>query len=272
MANLLAEIETLKSRVNFLEKEVASLRAPSTPPAPSQSVPMPPRSYRDATASKVPTTSNPSEGWTQVGGTKRRASSKSKPKPATKDPSSKVTPRSLKDSLEGLSSTDKLKVLLRPPRPEQDRTTFVDIVTVTLPLSRKAQVQPMVAWKQTLQELTGHRPLLVSLINPGKAEVFYDVKVSTQVKDSLSQRGFLSDPVDLQERDLARRKSAYLSGYFLPLRRAALQGLDPSQQLQVLDLAVKDMSSPKSPDATTRKQWTFQINKDREWIQGTMAE
>ena len=38
VANLLAEIETLKSRVNFLEKEVASLRAPSAPPAPSSLV------------------------------------------------------------------------------------------------------------------------------------------------------------------------------------------------------------------------------------------
>jgi hypothetical protein len=68
----------------------------------------------------------------------------------------------LKDSLGDLSGPDKLKVLLRSPRPEEDRTTFVDIVTATLPLSTKAQAQPMMAWKQALQEITGHQPLLVS--------------------------------------------------------------------------------------------------------------
>jgi hypothetical protein len=118
----------------------------------------------------------------------------------------------------------------------------------------------------------GYQPRLVSLINPCKADLFFDVKVLTQVKDSLHQQGFHSDPVELQDRDLVRRKSAYLSGYFLPLRRAALQGLDPAQQLQVLDLAAKDLSPAKHPDSTTRKQWTFQIKKDRDWIQSTMAE
>jgi hypothetical protein len=174
--------------------------------------------------------------------------------------------------LDGLSAADKLKVLLRSSRSEEDRTTLVDIVTATLPLSRKAQAQPVTAWKQALQGITGHQPLLVSLINPCKAELFFDVTVSTPVKDILNQQGYLLDPVELQDRDLVRRKSAYLSGYFLPLRRAALQGLDSTQQLHILDLAEKDLSPAKHPDPMSRKQWTFQIKKDRQWIQDTMAE
>jgi hypothetical protein len=171
-----------------------------------------------------------------------------------------------------LSGPDKLKVLLRSPRPEEDRTTLVDIVTATLPLSTKAQAQPMMAWKQALQEITGHQPLLVSLINPCRAEVYLDSKVSTQVRDILSQQGYLQDPSELGERDLVRRKRAYLSGYFLPLRRAALQGLDSMQQLELLQLAEEDLSPSKHPDPITRKQWMFHIKKDRQWIEGTMEE
>jgi len=131
----------------------------------------------------------------------------------------------------------------------------------------------MVAWKQALRELTGHQPLHVSLINPCQAELYFDTKVSAAVQDSLRQQGYLMDPFELQDdRDLERRKRAYLSGYFLPLRRATLQGLDPTQQLRVLDLAEKDLSPTKHPDPVTRKQWTYQIGKDRQWIQDIMRE
>jgi hypothetical protein len=179
----------------------------------------------------------------------------------------------LKDSLGGLSAAEKLKVLLRSSKPEQERTTMVDIVTVALPLSKKAQAQPMVAWKQAVKEMTGHQPLLVSLVHPCRAELYVDSAISTEVKERLSLLGHLQEaPPELGERDLVRRKRAYLSGYFLPLRRAALQGLDPTQQLQVLQQAEADLNPIKHPDQMSRKQWMFQIKKDREWIAGVTME
>ena len=280
IAGLRAEVESLKVTVDLLLKEVAALKASTPASVPSQPSPSRP-SYREAlgeaprSAPPIP----PSDGWTEVPRSKKPL--KKTPKmpesstrtSSTKTParSSKETRRSLKDSLEGLSATQKLKVLLRSPRTEEDRTTLVDIVTVALPLSMKAQSQPMTAWKQALQEITGHQPLLISLIHPCRAEVFFDAKVSTQARETLSQQGYLQDPVAFEERDLVRRKRAYLSGYFLPLRRATLQGLDPTQQMQILQLAETDLATRMS-DPATRKQWMFQIKKDREWLQHIMQE
>ena len=171
-------------------------------------------------------------------------------------------------SLAGLKEEDKLKILLRPSIPEAERTAKVDIVMVTLPLSKKAQLQPMTAWKQTMKAMTGHEPLLVSLVHPCRAEVYLDSKVSDQVKETLQARGYLQDSMyEPDDRDLARRKVAYLNGYFKLLRQAAFEGLTPNQQLELLDRAQKDLTPARYPSALTRKQMLFQIRRDREEIE-----
>jgi hypothetical protein len=183
----------------------------------------------------------------------------------------KTSSKSFKDSLGGLTGSEKLKVLLRVPRSEEEKTSCVEVLTVSLPLSKKAQAQPLVAWKQAILELTGHQPLLVSLIHPCRAEVYMDLKVSTTVKETLRGLGYLQDPLQLDERDLVRRKRAYLSGYFLLLRRAALQGLESNRQLELLQMVEAELSPEKYPDQSTRKQWMFQVKKDREWVQRMMT-
>jgi hypothetical protein len=175
---------------------------------------------------------------------------------------------SLKTSLNNLNKEEKLKVLLRSPRPPEKQTSEVVIVTARLPLSMKAQAHPMVAWKQVLKELCGHRPLQISLINPCKGEIFLDSETVLAVKETLSKEGYLTDNLELVEKDLERRKQVYLNGYFLPLRREALRGFTPENQLKLLDLATADL--PKIADPLKRKQWKFQIAKDRSWIQGLM--
>ena len=274
LLELRAEVEALRATVDLLLKEVAALKEPRTAPVPAPPTPSPAPSrpsYREAAMSGT-SRNPPSDGWTEVPRSKRSLKTSKQPVPV-KTPSSKATPSSLKDSLGGLSAAEKLKVLLRSPRPDHDRTTMVDIVTVNLPLSKKAQAQPMVAWKQAVKEITGHQPLLVSLVHPCRAEVYVDSAVSMEVKERLRPQGYLEeDPPELEERDLVRRKRAYLSGYFLPLRRATLQGLDPTQQLQVLQMAEADLNPSKHPDQMTRKQWMFQIKKDRQWIEGFTME
>jgi hypothetical protein len=123
----------------------------------------------------------------------------------------------------------------------------------------------MTAWKQALLGLTGHPPLHVSLLNPCKAEVFVDSKVAPAMREALTKEGYLlQDHPTPAESDLARRTQVYLNGYFLLLRREALRGFSQELQLKLLDAALA--ASAKLPEAVTRKQWKFQIAKDRAWV------
>jgi hypothetical protein len=168
-----------------------------------------------------------------------------------------------------MSKEEKLRTLLRPRKPLEERSPGVELVTVHLPLSKKAQAQPMLAWKQVLTSLTGHRPLYISLLNPCNGEVFLDSRVAPAVREVLSKEGYLRDNVSMGlEKDLVRRKQVYLNGYFLPLRREALRGFSLEQKLKLLDLAA--LESAKLPDAITRRQWKYQIAKDRSWVQEDM--
>jgi hypothetical protein len=141
----------------------------------------------------------------------------------------------------------------------------ISSVMVSLPFTMKARQQPMLAWKASMKALTGHPPLAISLFNPGKAEVFYDTALILSVRESLS--AYLLNEAGVQERDLQRRKTMYFKGFFLPLRRAALQGFSVEAQHQLLDLAEKDL--PRIPETDKRKQWKFHIFKDRSWLQQT---
>jgi hypothetical protein len=85
------------------------------------------------------------------------------------------------------------------------------------------------------------------------------------VKQALSKGGYLLEDRPVLERDLERRKQVYLRGYFLPLRRAALAGFSPDLQLKLLEMAWTSLA--KMPDPQVRRQWQFQIKKDRSWVQ-----
>ena len=141
------------------------------------------------------------------------------------------------------------------------------MVTAKLPLTKTAQTHPMVAWKQALKTLTGQLPLIVSLTNPWKAELYYESKQVSEVTAALKKANYLvkETPV-LSERDQERRKRAYLSGFFLPLRREALMGFSSKdQQLKILDMALESLEKTFQ-DKQTRLQWKHHIAKDRAWI------
>jgi hypothetical protein len=165
------------------------------------------------------------------------------------------------------SKEETLKVLLRVVKPPEERSAEIVILHAKLPLTKKAQSQPMLAWKQALKTLTGHLPLSISLINPCKAELFYDAKQAPEVSQALKEQNYLiEEHPELTERDLGRRKLAYLDGYFLPLRRAALAGFSLEMQKKVLSLSSECLKT-KFPDKLTQQQWKHQIAKDLAWIE-----
>jgi hypothetical protein len=165
------------------------------------------------------------------------------------------------------SKEDTLKVLLRVAKPPEERSSEIVILLAKLPLTKKAQSQPMLAWKQALKTLTGHLPLSISLINPCKAELFYDSKQASEVSQALKELDYLiEEHPELTDRDLGRRTRAYLDGYFLPLRRAALTGFSLELQKKVLGHSSECLRT-KFPDKLTQQQWKHQIAKDLAWIE-----
>ena len=173
------------------------------------------------------------------------------------------TSQSFFQKLQSQSDSDKINQLLRRPKPTQEQNQEISRVVVSLPLSTKARQKPMTAWKEAVKALTSHSPLAISLLNPEKAEIYFKAEMIPMIRQSRLSAYLLEDIV-VQEKDILRRKQLYLKGYFLPLRRAALQGFSSDQQKQLLDLAEKDL--PKL-DSSFRQQWKFQINKDRTWLQ-----
>jgi hypothetical protein len=124
----------------------------------------------------------------------------------------------------------------------------------------------MTAWKESIKCLSDSKPLLISVLNPVTAEIYMEAEKAANLRESLDHKGYLlKDSSPLQEKDLVRRKSDYLHGYFLPLRRAALRGFDLEQQMKLLQLAEADLSR-KVSDPILRKRWKYQIAKDRDWI------
>jgi len=187
----------------------------------------------------------------------KKGQTPSKPKAALKERLGKAT-----------TDAERLKLLLKPTRPPEERTAEVVSLMVSLPLSKAALAQPIIAWKQVIKTLTGHQPSTVSLYHPCKAELFFDKQVVPKVSEALQTAGYLLEgPMEVSERDLARRSEAYLLGYYLPLRRAALVGFSLKDQLSLLEMAEKQLPR-KFTDPQDRKRWRVQINKDREWIKG----
>lgn len=172
-------------------------------------------------------------------------------------------PLSFFQKLQSQSDSDKINHLLRRPKSTEEQNQEISRVVVSLPLSTKARQKPLTAWKEAVKALTGHSPLAISLLNPEKAELYFKAEMIPVIRQSRLSAYLLEDIV-VQEKDILRRKQLYLKGYFLPLRRAALQGFSSDQQKQLLDLAEKDL--PKL-DSSFRQQWKFQINKDRTWLQ-----
>jgi hypothetical protein len=288
------EVEALKSLVESLREEVILLKTQLQQP------PIPPKSFKDAL--NLPSSSPLANNLLPKG---KKSSKKSSSKNSTQtskisetskislDPLSKISEApsvkesewtqvkskqrskmtespapSLKEALEKAPTPlEKLKILLKPKPISEDRSTNVSVFMVSLPLSKKAQSQPIVAWKQVMESITGHRPVSVSLIHPWKGEVMFDSKYEPAISKSLQESGFLIENHLMTDKDLARRSEAYLNGYYLPLRRAALSGFSMEQQLQLLELAGKQLQK-KFTDPIDRKKWKYHIAMDQKWVEG----
>jgi hypothetical protein len=257
-----------------MESELPKVASPiSKAPKTKISSDPPAKISTDPPAKKTYAASAMDGEWTQAKSRSTRAkeakeASKAKEKEASKADSTPKLPKEMLKERLGKASTDaeKLKVLLKPIRPPEDRTSEVASFTASLPLSKAAQAQPILAWKQVIKTLTGHSPSTVSLFHPCKAELFFDKQVASKVEETLRTAGYLvEEEPKVSERDLARRSEAYLLGYYLPLRRAALRGFSQQQQSALLEMAEK-LLPKKYPEAMDRKRWRVQISKDRTWI------
>ena len=194
-------------------------------------------------------------------------SKKSKRK-STQDPAP-VPTKSIKDMLKSATTSEqKLKSLLRSSDTSPaDRTDQVESLVLSLPLSAKAALSPMFSWKTVLKEMIPEHPiLLVSLIHPRKAEIFYDRVHSSAIKMALDSHKVMVESSVPTLKDFNRRSKAYLNSYFLPMRRCALQSSSKEDSLAILEAAETVVKS--SSDTEYKKKWIYQMKKDRDFILG----
>jgi hypothetical protein len=173
--------------------------------------------------------------------------------------------QNLKETLNLLPSESKIQILLKKTIPLEERIEQVTSVMVQLPLSQKAQRQPMTAWKEAIKAITGQTVLAVSLVHPCKAEIFVDEREAQKIKTILENKNYLVTGHQLSDRDLKRRKTSYLHGYFRPLRRAMMQGFSKELQLDLLTSAEGSLQA-FFKDKSQRTQWSHHVAADREWL------
>jgi len=123
---------------------------------------------------------------------------------------------------------------LSPPAPsrfsEGESLARIRTTIFSIKLTMKARQSPTLAWNALVKAWCGHPPLQVSLLAPGKAEIFNDPKHHDLVMEGalrLKRRSSLQQKLPAQSS----------SGYFRPLRLVALSGFEIDQTKAVLELA-----------------------------------
>jgi hypothetical protein len=174
---------------------------------------------------------------------------------------------SFKEKLQSLQAKDKISFIIRQPMPLEKRSAGVVMLTLKTNLSAKARGQPMLAWKELVKATTGVSPLLISLVNPSLAEVTFELVDAPAAKEKLDKLGVVVDDLELSDKDLTRRSVSYHRGFFLPLRRQALQGFSLEQKLAVLQVA--EASVDRLVVQHLRKPRRLQIAVDRAWLHET---
>jgi hypothetical protein len=99
------------------------------------------------------------------------------------------------------------------------------------------------------------------------AEVTFELVDAPAAKEKLDKLGVVVDDLELSDKDLTRRSVAYHRGFFLPLRRQALQGFSLEQKLAVLQVA--EASVDRLVVQHLRKPRRLQIAVDRAWLHET---
>jgi hypothetical protein len=190
--------------------------------------------------------------WTSVG---------SKGKPVAPTSAIPVGMKSFKDILTGSTPESTLKKVLREPHP-QEKCMEVATIQVKLQLTSKARTQPMVAWRAALKALKVPKILGISMLNPCQAELYLDKSLVPALEEILKPKGYLTESI-LTDKDVARRARDYLHGYFLPLRRAALEGLSLEQRTKTFKI-IEELIQKLEP--SKKKQWMYQLKMDQIWL------
>jgi len=142
---------------------------------------------------------------------------------------------SLKASLSQLpTAEEKLKCLLKIPIDTSDPAYVKDIksATIFLPLSGKARQHPQVAIAEAIQAWSGHKVLLISILTPNIAEIFFDARLEDKILKL--PRGVRKIENMVTTRDIPRRMRACLQAHFSGLREATLRGFPAHRQLEIL--------------------------------------
>jgi hypothetical protein len=155
------------------------------------------------------------------------------------------------------SAQEKIDLLIRKPLEADDPRHVSEVVSkvISFPLTYMAQSKPYFAVNQLILAITGRKPLLMSFLSVGKAEIFMDKIHMERLTNSLP-RGAKVDPTySPSARDLQRRAKAFMQAPFQLLRDATLQGLSTTQQLEMLQLA----STLPPTLSVSREQWKVSL-------------
>lgn len=149
-----------------------------------------------------------------------------------------------------LSPQEVMDKFIKKPRGEDEKTKEVVSIQLDMKLTAAGRQNSRLAWNQVLTAMgVKDKILLMSPINSDIVEVYLDVKHLPEVETKLRSMGenrmkiIEHDKVKVKERDTARRARAYTRGYFLPLRRAALQGFSAAQQTLMLQAATLQVNN-----------------------------
>lgn len=158
-----------------------------------------------------------------------------------------------------------LGVLLRKPISPEEKVQKVSSMVVQLDLSGEALQTPYLSWQSAIRAITGEKPLLISLLHPRLAEIFYDSKLHENFQ-KLLERGKLSSPFKLNpEKDIGRRAVAYRKCRFPELRHACLQGFSATEVLQVIDRAKTAIEKEDIPQPL-KQLWRHIIKEDQKFF------
>lgn len=156
--------------------------------------------------------------------------------------------------------------------PKENSLQEVQSTIFSIKLTMKARQSPTLAWNALVKAWCGHPPLQVSLLAPGKAEIFYDPKHHELIMEGALRLRAEVHSSGLSNRDFQRRARAYLNGYFRPLRLAALNGFEIDQREAVLELAKAMIPQRFKSSKEHQNLWQRNIEFDQEQLSQLQAQ
>lgn len=181
--------------------------------------------------------------------------------PLHTNPEKSLSTKELKVALQNAVTTqEKLRVLFHNPEKVRANASVIQSLVIELPLSQQARGSPTFAWKTAVKAWSNHEPLLVSLMAPNKAEVFFYAQHLEAIKKI--PRNAKLHPNHFSAIDSLRRARAYLHSKSKNIRLACLHGLDIPIQHKVLEEADQLISAIYPNHLPTQSFWKKMISQD----------